>query len=155
MTNDAPEHLPLTVGPEGAVTLAPDPTLPRHPNAGRAAASLAEICRVYAKELTAADMLDTLRSALKNDSDGQAMLFSQAQVLDTLFHRLTIRAMSGTDGQGEPIHDYVNEETTKLALRAQKLCRTTVESMNILQARKKRIADTRHEDMFKEYNKLF
>lgn len=108
--------------------------LPAHPNTTHAAHSLQAIGQVISQTLTAGDMLDMLRSALATDKKGTAMLFTQAQVLDALFHRLTMKALSGTDDKGQPLRDYVHEGQIHLALRTQKQCRTTVEAMAILRA---------------------
>lgn len=104
------------------------PTLP-HNQTPFAADSMAAIAQQFAKELTASDMLDVLQSSLRGDREGAGMMFAQSRVLDMLFHRLTLKAMSGVDDKGDPIKNYVEQETLHLALRAQKQCRTTVEAL--------------------------
>jgi hypothetical protein len=113
--------------------------LPAHPHTTQAAHGMAAIGQMFARDLTAQDMLDSLRVALSQDGDGEAMLFNQAQVLDTLFHRLTVNALSGVDDDGQPVPDYVDIERVNLLLRAQKQCRTTIEVRNALRRKKAEI----------------
>lgn len=106
---------------------APDLT---HANTPLAAQGMAAIAQQFSKELTATDMLSVLQSSFRNDHEGAGMMFTQSQVLDALFHRLTLKAMSGVDDKGNPIRNYVEERTLELALRTQKQCRTTMEALH-------------------------
>ncbi len=101
-----------------------------HANTPLAAQGMAAIAKQFSKELTAVDMLDVLQSSFRNDHEGAGMMFTQSQVLDALFHRLTLKAMSGVDDKGAPISNYVEEEVLDLALKAQKQCRVTVEALH-------------------------
>jgi hypothetical protein len=112
----------------------PTHPLPAHPNTRHAAHSLKAIGQVISQNLTANDMLEMLRASLATDASGAAMLFTQAQVLDALFHRLTMKALSGADEAGQPLPDYVHEGQVHLALRTQKQCRSTVEALALLRA---------------------
>ncbi len=130
----AEKNSPLQIPKENEEENAP--SLLPHPNTPQAAEGMAAIAQHFARELTATDMLDVLHSAARMDSNGHNMMFTQAQVLDSLFHRLTLKAMSGVDKNGAPIKDYVENISLELALRTQKQCRTTLEALNILNRRK-------------------
>lgn len=106
-----------------------------HANTPLAAQGMAAIAKQFSKELTAIDMLDVLQSSFRNDHEGAGMMFTQSQVLDALFHRLTLKAMSGVDDKGAPIPNYVEEEVLDLALKAQKQCRVTMEALHHARAR--------------------
>jgi hypothetical protein len=114
---------------------------PTHPNTEKAAASIAKIGEFVARDLTAQDMLDALRSALAQDGNGQAMMFCQSQVLDMLFHRLINKALSGVDEQGEMDPNYVDDTRIDMALRTQRQCRSTVDLMNDLQKLREKQAE--------------
>ncbi len=109
-----------------------EPSALSHPNTPQAAEGMEAIAKHFSRSLTATDMLDVLQSAMRRDSNGHGMMFTQMQVLDSLFHRLILNSMSGIDEDGEPIKNYVSEMNLNLALRTQKQCRTTLEALNTL-----------------------
>lgn len=109
-----------------------------HPNISHAAESLRAIGKAFIPELALVDMMDILRRSLVNDRDGLGILFTQAQVLDSLFNRMTIKALSGVDDKGNPARDYVDNARIELALRTQKQCRSTLEMTHVLRDKQER-----------------
>jgi hypothetical protein len=66
-----------------------------------------------------------------------AMLARQAQVLDILFHRLVVKALTPAyqRGDGDPAaNHYVDDARLDLALRAQRQCRNTLGTAQLLKA---------------------
>ena len=74
--------------------------------------------------ITAADVAEILDTAKLMDGDGESVLFYQSQLLDSLFHRLGYEACTEKRT--------LDAEKLHLALRMQKQCRATLESMAFL-----------------------
>lgn len=103
--------------------------------------SLHQCQRPFTGALTADDMLLELHNALVHDTDGQTMLFTHAQTLNALFHRLIARAVDCPDPQGNPTL-YVSDRMTVLALTAQKQCLQTLAGLAALRALEKNAVQT-------------
>ncbi len=79
--------------------------------------------------LTAADMKAALEDSLVPDADQSAMLARQAQLLDALFYRLLVKGLTSPRWSMGDGTDYVDDDRVNLALRSQKQCRSTVETL--------------------------
>ena len=150
---DTEENMPIEAHTEK--TEASEST-PPYPNTPMAQHSMEAIAKHVSEELTAKDMLDVLQSALRVDPDGVGMMYTQTPILDQLFHRLTINAMSAADKDGNPVKHYVNDKRIDLLLRMQKQCRATVEALNTIRARKEgkfeNLIKNNHEQTIKDFN---
>ena len=83
---------------------------------GPAAHALACVGRYFAPDITAREMADMLTLSIECGDSGAKALHKQAQVLDGLFHRLTVQALDG------PEKNSVHAGMMEFALRAQKQC---------------------------------
>ncbi len=88
------------------------------------------------KTLTADQMLSELHNAFTADGDGAHLLFTQVQVLDSLFARLLNKALTANGCSGNPVPDYVNDTRILLALQTQRQCRIAIETLAVLKSRK-------------------
>ncbi len=100
-----------------------------HPNTPMALYSMEAIGKHVSESLTAKDMVEVLHRAFDQDPEGEAMLLTQAQILDQLFHRLTINAMTAAENDETPVKHYVHDKRVHLLLRLQKQCRATLDSL--------------------------
>lgn len=82
-------------------------------------------------------MADTLRKSVEFDADGESMLFVQAHLLDTLFHRLLVQAFETPDIYAKPVPGYLSFDRLQLALRTQKQARSALHALNSLRIYKK------------------
>lgn len=99
------------------------------------------------------DLLPGLRAAMESarmayhhgGADGQDILQAQAEALDALFVRVLDRATYAEGiSSGKPIKDYLSADYINLALRTQRHCRKTIESLTVLQERERqRLAEKR------------
>lgn len=119
----------LRITDRAAADLAP-PSPPGDPAILMASQNLAHCAAPFDESLTPAAMRAALERVLIVDGEGRDTLFMQAQLLDALFYRLTAKALTATDGAGAPVADYVNDARIDLALRAQRQCRTTFDSLH-------------------------
>lgn len=104
---------------------------------GPAASALAEINKLFATNVTADQMAETLRKSLQFDADGESMLFVQAHLLDTLFHRLLVQTFETPDIYENPVPGYLSLDRLQIALRIQKQARSALHALNSLRIYKK------------------
>jgi hypothetical protein len=87
------------------------------------------------------DMLIELHNAFVNDGGGHKTLFTQAQTLDALFHRLLARALKNP--YNDPTSLYIDDEYTDLALRAQSQCQRVISALSLLHLRAQKSNQTK------------
>jgi len=115
----------------------PDPApWPDCPPMRMAAESISRCLLPYDKAVTAASMRALLEDALAADGPDDDILFYQAQVLDALFHRLAVSALTAPTWNKGNNPDYLDDSRVFLALRAQKQCRVTLETLRTLKKEK-------------------
>src|SRR5262249_50707114 len=124
---ETPPATNIVATPSGEEKHAPAAT--ENPRAAYAAQSLKSIGETMLPELKLVDMIEILRTPTQNDAAGESLMFNQAQVLDSLFHRMTITAMQGHDEQNALVRDYVTNKRLDIVLRAQKQCRSTLQAI--------------------------
>lgn len=118
-------ELPLAKKPDVALAIA-DLALTAHTNA---AAVIAEYSTAFGKQ-DLRGLADSLSASMQHVHKGEmsaceAMLFTQAQALQSIFVNLSCRAANQT---------YIDQQETflRLAFRAQNQCRTTLETLATL-----------------------
>ena len=111
---------------------------PQHPDMDRAAASMQAVSQGFHEDITAHDALEILRTALRTDREGEGVLFTQVQLLDGLFHRVMINALTAIDHEDKAKSDLANDRRLTMALRAQNQCRNTLNAMNTIRENNER-----------------
>jgi hypothetical protein len=101
----------------------------------QAASSLAHTLRTnpYVPATTADEMLLELHHGFVDDRDCEHLLFLQARTLDAMFNRLVIRALKAPTTAGQ--EGGIDDDRLKLALTAQRQCRSAVNTMGLVRAR--------------------
>lgn len=100
---------------------------PHHECAARALKHILELFHQHAPDL--GDREAETAMTPEAGPDGQARLMTQAQLLDAVFHRLALDSFSAKTYNGQPIPGYKNLDCLNMALRAQKQCRATIETL--------------------------
>jgi len=98
-----------------------------------AAENAAKCVMVFDEDMSPEAMREVLERMMFNDSQGEAALMLQAQVLDSMFHRVAQSALTAPKwslcGGGGPALD---SSKIQIAMRAQMQCRTTYDSLRRL-----------------------
>jgi hypothetical protein len=108
------------------------------------------------------DLLPGLRDAMYNarmayhrgDPNGQDILYAQAEALDALFVRILDRATAKKNSKGEDIPNYLHTEFINMALRTQRHCRKTIETVAVLREREKLAIKLKRDEYAKNYKRL-
>lgn len=87
--------------------------------------------------ITPRTMRQMMESAQADDQFHEETLARQAQVLDALFHRLVVKALTSPYKGRADDPAYVDNDRLDLALRAQRQCRNTVGTIQLLKAMQK------------------
>lgn len=90
--------------------------------------------------------MDAARMAYHRGDDGQDILHAQAEALDALFVRVMNMATHATDRNGKMVENYLNSDYLDFALRTQRHCRKTIESLTVIREHERRqLAEKRAE----------
>ena len=101
------------------------------------------------------DAMDNARTAYhRGDPDGQDILYAQAEALDALFIRILNRATAKKNSKGEDIPNYLHTEFINMALRTQRHCRKTIETVAVLREREKLAIKLKRDEYAKNYKRL-
>lgn len=116
--------------------------LPSHTHSSpvleRAARALFACEQPFADQADAAAFRDELMRMRDADREGEELLYLQSRVLDALFSRCVVAALDHPGRARNPTSpQYIDSDGVYMALRAQRQCTHTVDTLSRLRMRKK------------------